>query len=46
MGGRTDTILTSVKFGDDLINSLDFSFTGGGVPLRTGTKEFTGSGKD
>ena len=33
MGGRIDTILMSVKFGDDPISSLDFSFTGGGVPL-------------
>ena len=39
MGGRTDTILTSVKFGDDLINSLDFSFTGGGVPLMGGIQQ-------
>ena len=35
MGGRIDTILMSVKFGDDPISSLDFSFTGVGVPLRS-----------
>ena len=35
MGGRIDTILMSVKFGADPISSLDFSFTGGGVPLIT-----------
>ena len=35
MGGRIDTILMCVKFGDDRISSLDFSFIGGGVPLRT-----------
>ena len=29
MGGRIDTIVMSVKFGEDLISSLDFSFTGG-----------------
>ena len=33
MGGRINTILMSVKFGDDLIGSLDFNFTGG-VPLN------------
>ena len=32
MGGRIDTILMWVKFGDDPIGSLDFSFIGG-VPL-------------
>ena len=26
MGGRNDTILTCVKFGDDPVSSLDFSF--------------------
>ena len=30
MGGRIDTILMCVKFGDDPISSLDFSFIGGG----------------
>ena len=34
MGGRIDIILMCVKFGDDPISSLDFSFIGGGVPLR------------
>ena len=29
MGGRIDTILMCVKFGDDRISSLDFSFIGG-----------------
>ena len=29
MGGRIDTIFMWVKFGDDPISSLDFSFTGG-----------------
>ena len=29
MVGCIDTILRCVKFGDDLINSLDFSFIGG-----------------
>merc|ERR1712243_442298 len=33
MGGLIDTIFMWVKFGDDPISSLDFSFTGGGVPL-------------
>ena len=33
MGGRIDIIFMWVKFGDDPISSLDFSFTGGGVPL-------------
>ena len=31
MGGRIDTILMCVKFGDDQISSLDFSFIGRGV---------------
>ena len=34
MGGRIDTIFMWIKFGDDPISSLDFSFTGGGVPLN------------
>ena len=34
MGGRIDPILMCVKFGDDLISSLDFSFIGVGVPLK------------
>ena len=35
MGGRIDTISMWIKFGDDPISSLDFSFTGrGGVPLN------------
>ena len=34
MGGRIDIILMCVKFGDDPISSLDFSFIGG-VPLNT-----------
>ena len=34
MGGRIDTILMSVNFGDDPISTLDFSFTGG-VPLKS-----------
>ena len=29
MRGRIDTILTYVKFGDDPVSSLDFSFIGG-----------------
>ena len=29
MGGRVDTILMYVKFGDDPVSSLDFSFTVG-----------------
>ena len=29
MGGHIDTILMWVKFGDDPISSLDFSFIGG-----------------
>ena len=29
MGGRIDIILMWVKFGDDPISSLDFSFIGG-----------------
>ena len=33
MGGRVDIILMSVKFGDDAISGLDFSFTGD-VPLN------------
>ena len=34
MGGCIDTILMLVKFGDDPISSLDFSFIGGGgVPV-------------
>ena len=32
MGGRIDTILMCVKFVDDPIRNLDFSFIGG-VPL-------------
>ena len=32
MGGCIDTIMMCVKFGDDPISSLDFSFIGG-VPL-------------
>ena len=32
MGGRIDTILMCVKFGDDPMSSLDFSLIGG-VPL-------------
>ena len=35
MGGRIDTILMCVRFGDDRISSLDFSFIGGGVPLNS-----------
>ena len=35
MGGRIDTIFMWIKFGDDPISSLDFSFTGGGVPLNS-----------
>ena len=34
MGGRIDTILMSVKFGDDPDSSLDLSLIGGGVPLK------------
>ena len=34
MGGRIDTILMCVKYGDDPISSLDFSFIGG-VALRS-----------
>ena len=40
MGGRIDTIFMWVKFGDDPISSLDFSFTGGGVPLICGKNVF------
>ena len=42
MGGRIDTILICVKFGDDKISSLDLSFIGGGVPLngKDGTQHF------
>ena len=32
MGGRIDTIFMRIKFGDDPISSLDFSFTGGVYP--------------
>ena len=32
MGGHIDIILMCVKFGDDQISSLDFSFIGG-VPV-------------
>ena len=31
MGGRNDNILMCVKFGEDPINGLDFSFIGGGT---------------
>ena len=34
MGGRIETILMCVKFGDDPISSLDFSFIGGGCTLN------------
>ena len=34
MGGRIDTIFMWVKFGDDPISSLDFSFTGEGCTLK------------
>ena len=33
MEGRINTILMCVKFDDDPISSLDFSFTGGVYPL-------------
>ena len=33
MGGRTDSNLMCVKFGNDPISSLDFSLTGG-VPSK------------
>ena len=39
MGSRIDTILMCVKFGDDQISSLDFSFIGGGVPLMVWSVE-------
>ena len=34
-----------VKFGDDSISSLDFSFIGGGVPLNTITIHKTNQNK-
>ena len=34
MGGRISTILMYIKFGDDAMSSLDFSFIGGGVYLN------------
>ena len=34
MVGRIDTFLMCVKFGDDPICTLDFSFIGGSVPLN------------
>ena len=34
MEGRIDIIFMCVKFGDDPISSLDFSFIGGDVPLK------------
>ena len=34
MGGRIDTILMCVKFGNDPVSSLDFSFIGGGCTLK------------
>ena len=42
MGGRIDTILMCVKFGDDPISSLDFSFIGG-VPLNIKVALFYGT---
>ena len=38
MGGCIDTILLCIRFGDDPLSSLDFSFIGG-LPLIPGGRE-------
>ena len=40
MGGCIDTVLVCGKFGDNPIGILDFSFIGGGVPLKLIRKIF------